>query len=265
MENNYVFFDLETNGLDYYKTSILQITIINYQGKILLNQYAFPFDNRIECSEIHGIDENKLNNEHALNHIDLCVLIKNVIRNNFDRNNVYFIAYNNFGFDQIILENYFRVSNIKIPINWYFIDLYPIIKELYPEMKPNYKLSTVYKNICNSKNVNFHCALEDTLCLYEIFSSINISNELLKKYTRSLITSYEILSSPISSLNGYNKYINFQNKNIKTIGDLYNIFKNKDYNNEEFEIYLKDKLNIYSNYYLKNIMKQINTIYNLNS
>ena len=44
---NYVFYDLETNGLDYYTTGIMQITMLDIDGNILLNQYTYPYDNRI--------------------------------------------------------------------------------------------------------------------------------------------------------------------------------------------------------------------------
>ena len=39
MGKNYVFYDLETNGLDYYTTGIMQISMIDVDGYVLLNQY----------------------------------------------------------------------------------------------------------------------------------------------------------------------------------------------------------------------------------
>ena len=35
------------------------------------------------------------------------------IRKLFGRDDIYFVAYNNFGYDQIILENNFKICNIK--------------------------------------------------------------------------------------------------------------------------------------------------------
>ena len=56
-KSNYIFFDLETNGLDYYTTGIMQITMIDINGIVMLNQYVYPFDKRIDASHIHGITE----------------------------------------------------------------------------------------------------------------------------------------------------------------------------------------------------------------
>jgi hypothetical protein len=73
--------------------------------------------------------------------------MKNVIRDKYNRDPVYLVAYNNFRYDQNILENNFKVCNIKMPLNWFFIDIFPIIKEMFPNMKPNYKLKTIYENL----------------------------------------------------------------------------------------------------------------------
>jgi DNA polymerase III epsilon subunit-like protein len=265
-KKNYIFYDLETNGLDYYTTGILQISMLNYNGDILLNQYTYPYDNRIEGFDIHGIDENKLKNNNAISTIDLCILIKKIIRDNFGRDDIYLVAYNNFGYDQIILENNFRMSNIKIPDNLYFIDLFPIIKEMYRNIKPNYKLKSVYEYIFGKdETINFHCSLADTICLHKIFIKlyeILVEKNILSKYTRTLMNSTKIFESPISTLNGYSDGMIFNQKNIYNIGDLYNIFIKLNYNKDFFEDYIKTVLNIYSNYYRQNIIKQIDVIYN---
>jgi len=264
---NYIFYDLETNGLDYYTTGILQITILNYNGNLLLNQYTYPFDNRIEGYDIHGIDENKLIQNNAINTVDLCTLIKKIIRDNYGRTDIYFIAYNNFGYDQIILENNFKVSNVKIPDNWYFIDLFPIVKELYKNIKPNYKLKSVYEYFFGKdENINFHCSLADTICLYKIFIKLEKEIErkyILSKYTRPLMNSNKIFSTSISTLNGYSDGMLLNAKNIYNIGDLYGVFTKLNYNISDFEDYMEIVLNIYSNYYRKNMVKQIEAIYKL--
>ena len=105
----------------------------------------------------------------TLNLEQLCCLVKRVIRDNYGRNDVTFVAYNNFGFDQIVLERGFKLVN-KMPDNWYFIDVMPLIKKKFPNMKPNYKLSTVYQNLINVKEeINYHNSLDDCICLLEIF------------------------------------------------------------------------------------------------
>ena len=98
--------------------------------------------------------------------------------------------------------------------------------------------------------------------MLKIFNSIKdkLNNELMNKYTRTLLDSNKLLNCPISSINGYSKSMNFELKNIKTIGDLINVYKKLNYNENEFESYLQVILGIYSKYYLKNIIKQINVI-----
>jgi DNA polymerase III alpha subunit (gram-positive type) len=144
---NILFYDLETNGLDYYTTGIMQITILEKNGNILINEYVYPFDKRVDGCAIHNITEETLKINNAIETNELLVKMKNIIREKYNRESVYLIAYNNFGYDQNILENNFKVCNIKMPLNWYFIDLFPIIKEMFPNMQPNYKLKTIYEHL----------------------------------------------------------------------------------------------------------------------
>ena len=92
MTKNYIFYDLETNGLDYYTTGIMQITMIDYNGNVLLNQYTYPYDNRIEGSNIHGIDEEKLVSNNAVSTLDMCLLMKKILREKYGREIIYLIG-----------------------------------------------------------------------------------------------------------------------------------------------------------------------------
>ena len=260
---NYIFYDLETNGLDYYTTGIMQISMLDVNGNIILNQYTYPFDNRIDGTSIHGIDEQKLIVNNAISAIDACTLMKEIIHRKYGNEDIHLIAYNNFGYDQIILENNFKICCIKIPDNWSFIDLFPIVKVMYPIIKPNYKLRTVFEAICGKDaSINFHCALGDTTCLYKIFQKIdkNTRSILFPKYTRSLLQNNNIFNSPISSLNGVHASMLLEEKGILVIGDIYEIFKNVEYDNDNFEYYLKTYLGVYSKYYIGNMFKQLNVI-----
>lgn len=261
----YVYYDLETNGLDYYTTGIMQITVLDFDGNIILNEYVYPFDNRIDCADIHGIDEKKLIDNNAVKTIDLCNILKSHLSERYGLSDVYFIAYNNFGYDQIILENNFKHVGIKIPDNWYFIDLYPLVKEIYPLIKPNFKLKTIFENICGKDDsITYHSSLDDTLCLYKVFKHLSsqnlIKDVLINKYTRALLQSKKIYDSPISSIHGYNTKLKLESKNIKTIGDLYIMFIKYEYNNDAIELYIRSKLGIYSDYYVNMILKQLNVI-----
>lgn len=261
---NILFYDLETNGLDFDTTGIMQLTLLNKNGDILLNEYVYPFDNRIACSEIHGIDALKLITNNAISTEDVCIKMKNIIHkkyNKYNNNKIYLTAYNNFGYDQNILENNFKICNISMPENWYFIDLFPIIKEFFPNMKPNHKLKTVYENLFGiNEKLQFHCALTDTKCLYEIYNFVKDAKYLLEKYTRPLIRSKEYFLTPINTFTAYNRFMKLENNNINTIGDLYEIYKNCEYDNMHFENYLRNSIGIYSNYFISNAKKQVNII-----
>jgi DNA polymerase III epsilon subunit-like protein len=259
-EKIYIFYDLETNGLDYYTTGIMQITILDYNGNTLLNQYVFPFDYRIDGTNIHNIDYNTLVQNNAINTENLCMEIKKVLREKYDRKDIYFVAYNNFGYDQIILENNFKISKIKIPNNWYFVDLFPIVKEIYGSLRlENYKLKTIYEYIFGKDDtLNYHSSITDTMCLYKIFKYIEFNqSNLIPKYTRTLLSSTNIMECPISSLNGYSSGMKFNIYGINNIGDLYEQFKNMNFNKDDIEFYLQYKIGIYSAYYKKNMVKQL--------
>ncbi len=266
--NTYIFYDLETNGLDYYTTCIMQFTMLDFNGDILLNDYVYPYNGIVDGTSIHGIDLNKLKVNNAIETIVLCNSIKNTLKNKYGNNNIYWIAYNNFGFDQIILENNFKMCNVKMPNNWFFIDAYPIVKELY-NIRPNYKLATVYeflfKNDLNNIPLNFHCSLTDTKCLQKIYlkllddmDKLNIDKRY--KYTRVLLQNKKIYTCPISTLNGFTDKLYLEAKHIYTIGDMYDIFKELKYNLVDMDDILKLKYNIYNDYCRKNFVKQLDMI-----
>jgi DNA polymerase III alpha subunit (gram-positive type) len=254
-DKNYVFYDLETNGLDYYTTGIMQISVVDIYNNVLLNEYVYPYDNRVDCSHIHGIDADVLSKNNALTTYAMLHSLKNKMEGIYKKEDVYFIAYNNFGYDQIILENNFKLCNINIPFNWYFTDLLPLIKELYPTIKPNYKLKTVHENIVNNQNnnISYHTSMGDVLCMYEIFKKITSEkniDDLLSKYTRSLLHSEKIKDYSIIVLGG--------NRNNITIRDILDIYQNEfRCNNIHFENYLRYYLKINNYFNLKNMIKQI--------
>ncbi len=268
MQNNkiHVYYDLETNGLDYYTTGIMQITILDNNGEILLNEYVYPFDKRIDGTHIHKIDINVLMANKAIETVDMCTKIKQILRNKYGRKDVYFVAYNNFGYDQVILENNFKICDVKMPNNWFFIDLLPIVREIYQANKlSNYKLKTVYEFIFGKDGViDYHSSLDDTRCLYRIFKYIEGSNGgLISKYTRSLLSQIGIFSSPISSLNGYANGMKFEENGLNNIGDLYEDCVKMEFKREEIECYLQYGLGIYSKFYRDNMVKQIFVIRHL--
>ena len=261
----YIIYDLETNGLDLQKSAIMQITILDNQSNILMNEYVYPYDNNVIGKEIHGIDEDTLKNNYAITLLNMCVKIKEILRHKFYRDDIYWVAYNNFGFDQLILESNFRISNIKIPTNWFFIDLFPLMKEVYPGLKPNYKLKSVYEELIGvNNNLNYHSSLTDTLCLLEIFDKLFIHEKKFIKYTRSLIRGNLIYQYPLTTLSGYHYKMTLERMNINNIGDLCEIYKKMNFNKDLFFNFLKNQCNIYIDFYARNITKQIDMIQIMN-
>lgn len=271
-----IFYDTETNGLPKNNgltfPAIMQIVIFDADCNKLLSLYVQPFDGNIDGTHIHRIDADKLFKNNAVTMREACEQIKMVLYNNYGRSKINWVAYNNFGFDQAVLEANFRASGIKIPNNWVFIDLYPIVKELYPNMKPNYKLKTVYQILTgltdeDLENMSFHNAEIDVMCLYTIGAMMRsefgdtIYNNLLAKYTRPLLSDYSILDSHISVLNGYSEKNCNGNFNIY-VRDLMKIYKDCGYNIDIFDRELKKTSGLI---YTKMIAQNINTIkYSLN-
>jgi len=256
-DENFLFYDLETNGLDYYTTGIMQITLMDVNGNILMNEYVYPYDNRIDGVQIHGIDQNVLYKNHAITTKAMLEKLKSIIKEYYEDKDIYIIAYNNFMYDQVILENNFKICEIEMPMNWYFIDLYPIVKELYPLFKPNYKLKTVYENFFGqNNNIMFHNSLGDVLTMYEIYKKIKEEYRfefLVNKYTRSSLKSPKIYDYYVPVIG-----INDERIKVQNIMDSY---KNECYSNKlTFEDYLKHYMKIHNSFIVKNIIKQLQVI-----
>ena len=88
---------------------------------------------------------------------------------------------------------------------------------------------------------------------------------MIIKYTRGLLQNNNYINSPISSLNGYSPGMMFDMKGVNTIGDLFDIYKDLDYDDKTLDWYLRYKLNIYSNFYVNNIIKQLGFIKYINN
>ena len=258
----YVFFDTETNGLDPIKTSIMQLAALTLDGESILNQYVKPFDGRIEGTFIHGIDKKKLDDNNAVDIAEMCIILKNRLRDLYGRSDIYFIAYNNFGYDQHILENNFKVAGVRIPDNWFFVDLFPIIKEIDKTL-PNYKLKTVYETLCDEddENIDFHCASGDTKCLYKIYEKLKYKIiPLIPKYTRSLLSTPAIQKCNISTISGYHVNSRLEERKICKISDLYIKFKEFNYEKPGFNNYLLNGLGLKNGFARNNMFQNLNMI-----
>jgi DNA polymerase III epsilon subunit-like protein len=238
--NSYVnvFFDTETNGLPRehgsIQPAIMQIVIFDQNGNRIFSQYVIPYDGLVAGTQIHGISQETLDTNNALNMRETAESIKSTLRRIYGRCRINLIAYNNFGFDQSVLEANFKAVGIKMPINWYFSDLLPIVKELYPGM-PKYKLGFMYQFLNNVSDEDFkklelHNADTDVMCLYSIYLRISEANpdnfkRLFRTYTRPQLSNPEILDSHISVLNGYYSKIPFESFGFTKVRDFVKVFK----------------------------------------
>jgi DNA polymerase III epsilon subunit-like protein len=234
-----VFFDTETNGLPRengaIQPAIMQIVIFDELGNRIFSQYVIPYDGVVAGTFIHGISQTTLDTNNALTMRDAAESIKTMLRSKYGRSRINWVAYNTFGFDQSVLEANFKAVGIKIPNNWYFSDLLPIVKELYPDMKPNFKLGTVYRVLNNVSEEDYnklelHNADTDVMCLHSIYLRISQDfpedfQRLFRTYTRPLLSNPEILDSHISVLNGYYPKIPFGRFGFTKVSDFMKVFK----------------------------------------
>lgn len=264
-----LFYDFETNGLDTSQCGILQTSIMTENGDVIFNQYTYPYDNKIEGTHIHGIDENVLIQNQAISSEVFFHQIFDYIQHHFPDENIVWCAYNNFGYDQMVFEYHCKRYHLSIPNIWSFIDLYPCIKELYPNIQPNYKLKTVYEHFYSTdSDIQFHNSLDDTKCLIKLYEKIientRHSHILFHKYHRTALSNISILYSPISSLQGYHPNIPFHKYHLLQIGNLYDIFKTADDKNHFIDI-MKNDFNIYSSFITRQFYTQLQHIQQLST
>ncbi len=261
--NLFLFYDFETNGIQPDTCAAMQLAIMNFNGEFVFNEYIYPYDNNIAGVEIHGIDEAKLIQNNANSYNIVFNNLYGYFMNNRDKEKIYMIAYNNFGYDQIVMEAHFERMGMKVPNNVIFVDLYPYIKEICPNIKPNYKLQTVFENLIVPKEeVLYHCAKADTYCLYKIYHKlmgVNNMNILLTKYGRPALSNRDILKCEVSVLNGYTPKVNYKRLGIQNVKTLYD--KYVQFNNDELMLnYMKNGLKIFSDYNNMNMIRQLKYI-----
>ncbi len=256
-----VYFDLETNGTrPFYKSAIMQMALHAPHLKIQKNLYVQPYDGIIGATEIHQIDAEKLKAESAITSKEL---VEYLITTFSKTNDIYyFMAYNNFGFDQNVLEHHFALHKMKVPPNWFFVDIMPYIQRYYPDIRKNggYKLSNVYELLCKEKSkkssdIQFHTAHDDVHCLQEVTKSVNPSRSKLHPYIRGSYTNRGILLAPISAIAGYAHFFKLEENQIHRIQDLY--MEYDKLKSIDFKKYLKEKIGIYSEFYLQKIVEQM--------
>lgn len=281
MLKNTCIFDLETTALKTSEACILEISCVDLlTGKNIFHKYIFPSDKKtITNSNIHGIDEKKLKDNNA---VELNVALNemvNILTTFYPcaKDDLYLIAHNNFGYDQLVLECEFLKCNIKMPHTWSFIDSLPYIKECFPVFgktngsRLSYKLEVVYRNVTKDRsNIDFHSAAVDTRVLRDIMFKLldyhrdhDDIQKTLYKYCRPQSFSSEIFESPVNLLHGYSSKLNLEKNGIVTIGQLVQICLKFQCKKEIIDTYFKNVLKIYSSWVRATLTQQIVHIGNI--
>ncbi len=91
----------------------------------------------------------------------------------------------------------------------------------------------------------------------QIFLQLRLKRVKIQPYIRGSYTNKSIKMSPINSMNGYASFFKFKNMNITHIQDIYAEYEKVNKNAELFNAFLKDKVGIYSQFYLNKIGEQL--------
>lgn len=250
---NYIVYDTETTGLDVLNVDILQMCMIDGNtSNVILNTYVQPQNGLVAGTHIHGIDEEKLKNNNACTFAELFGNIKRILRDKFGRDEVIWVAYNNFGYDQLVFESNCKRANCRMPDQWKFMDVLPLVRNKFTHVYPNYKLSSVYKTLIkrpeNAEEIQFHDALADTMCLNEVFQICRIFEEEFHLYTRPKLDSVHIFNAAPNTLSGYHPMMNFSQFGVHNMGDLFAKFRKLNNNLADFAEFLMKDLRVREKY-----------------
>lgn len=163
---NFVFYDLETTSLDTYQARILEIAACHADGQQFFHSYV-QYPHEIPNSEIHGITQEVLQKNGARILSQVIVDLETWIAQRYQNRPVYLVAYNNLGYDKLVLECNYKKLDRPMPKNWYFMDPYPQFKELIS--LSSYRLTNVYQHYFKRELVGAHGAIADTRALYQVY------------------------------------------------------------------------------------------------
>lgn len=166
---SYVVIDIETDGLDFNKNSIIEIGCIkHYNGGVKEFEKAINIDCPLpkEIVKLTGITDEFLEENEKQVLSELLDFIKDIPIVNYGNN-----------FDIIFLNHSLKKHNLGYIKNQ-TIDLMRCVKK-EKRMLENYKLETVLKSYGIDKKVP-HRALADARLTYELSTKVNIFKEKIK-------------------------------------------------------------------------------------
>lgn len=161
----FIIFDLETTGLNVEKEYIVELSaLITTSGERFHSYIMPPGRGEIGGTEFHGLTRDILREKGAK---DTTTVLKQFLSWVYCKSStgksLCFVAHNNFGYDQLILENEYARNGLEM-INCFYADSYPFFKGM--GTFKNVKLGTVYETIFGKKFENAHTAEADVEALF---------------------------------------------------------------------------------------------------
>lgn len=171
LDYQYIIFDLETTGLDVEKDYIVEIAALFIKTGEKFHRYIMPPGKGIiGGAEFHGLTRDILREKAAKDtKAALADFLDWVYRTASTEKPLCFIAHNNFGYDQLILENEYLRNRMEM-INCFYADSCPLFKEMRKFV--NGKLSTIYETLFGKKLKNAHTAEADVAALYASLQTV---------------------------------------------------------------------------------------------
>lgn len=249
----FLIYDLESTGLSVVTSEILEISILDYDSEeVIYHKYVFPYRQKIENSDIHGIDLDVIKKNNGISQFDLVNELNELFQNMDDT--VLMIAHNNNGYDQLLLEYTFKKVDDKIYHKVYFSDSLPVLRNVMPKLD-SYKLGDIYRSIYTDNSLNFHNAKDDTIALLKVLKSCN--NTLVKKKLletkRPAFSNPDIKKMSLHILYGL-EYCK-AHRSLKTIYDLSDVFIILE--RQAIIRMLRDDFHVYSKYKVNKIIEQL--------
>lgn len=161
----YIIFDLETTGLNVERDHIVEIAALSVTTGEKFHSYVMPPGRgKIGGTEFHGLTRDILREKGARGTKPaLTDFLGWVYRTSSTGKPLCFVAHNNFGYDQLILENEYVRNGMEM-INCFYADSCPLFKGM--GKFENGKLSTIYETLFGKKLKNAHTAEADVDALF---------------------------------------------------------------------------------------------------
>lgn len=183
-----IFFDLETTGLSPIEEDILDITCITHdkEGNQISFQRYINTEKDITNSYIHGITNDFLNDNVINTSEEILEEFIEFVNSHSNSRGVFLMAHNNFGFDKLFIESWFKREYKKVPDNWVFLDSLQQIKYMNYGYRSN-SLGNLYK-ICFDKEIKeAHTSSGDVKALIDVYFKL-VVNKLTDKEYREMLS-----------------------------------------------------------------------------